>query len=206
MEQEFIEDYDYYFDLEKGWRKALPKYSDKELLSLFPGSKEVIPKKIKEWKARLNESERELKEYLSAIYSQTSDEFTVWFWEQVAKTFLMPDVMEAEKHILRLNRMMSISSPVRGKEKGLENWREKVEIARQYPIYDIANCNLELRQCGDKFLSRCPFHNEKHASFYIYTATNSFYCFGCCEGGDAIKLTMHLHGVDFKDAIAMLQN
>ncbi|MCX6762583.1 MAG: CHC2 zinc finger domain-containing protein [Candidatus Moranbacteria bacterium] len=63
-----------------------------------------------------------------------------------------------------------------------------------------------MRHSGRNFISLCPFHNEKHASFYIYPETNTFHCFGCQENGDVIKLTMHLHGTDFQGAVQMLQN
>jgi hypothetical protein len=205
MKQEFPDDDNYYFELEKDWKKTVSKYSDKELISIFPGVKKIIPQKIKEWKAKLNESEQELKNYLISVYKKGLDEFSVWFWEQVAKTFFMPPIMEAEKHILSLKRTLSIFSPS-GKGKKLEEWQEKLEKARQYPIYEIAKDSLSLRPCGDKFSALCPFHDEKRASFYIYPESNSYYCFGCCESGDAIKLTMHLHGVNFKEAVKMLQN
>lgn len=205
MKQEFPDDDNYYFELEKEWEKTAYKYSDKELLSIFPEVKEIISQKIKEWEVRLSESEQELKNYLISVYEKGLDDFSVWFWERIAKTLFMPSVIEAEKHILRLKRMLSIFSS-NGKGKKLENWLAKVETARQYPIYEIANCNLELRQCGDKFSALCPFHNEKHASFYIYTKTNTFFCFGCQENGDVIKLTMHLHGLNFIEAVRSLQD
>lgn len=180
-----------------------PKYSDKELLSIFPEAKDVIPQKIIEWKAILEESRKRLKNILIFINSQKTDEFSNWFLKQVASLFLMPPISECKKQTLRLKRTVSILSP---SGKNLERWQEKVEIARQYPIAELARSNLELRQAGINFFALCPFHNEKHASFYIYTKTNTFYCFGCQESGDVIKLTMHLHGIDFKDAVRMLQN
>jgi hypothetical protein len=186
------------------WKKYQPpKFRDKELLEIFPEAKEIIPKKIKEWEATFEKSRGELKNCFIFIDDKKADEFSTWFLERVASLFLMPPVLEAQRHILRLKRMLSIFSP---SGKKLERWQEKVDIARQYPIYEMASGSLILRQSGDKFLSLCPFHNEKHASFYIYTKANTFHCFGCQEHGDVIKLTMHLHGVVFKEAVKMLQN
>ncbi|MFA5925602.1 MAG: CHC2 zinc finger domain-containing protein [Parcubacteria group bacterium] len=180
-----------------------PKFRDKELLEIFPEAREIIPEKIGEWKIELRMNEQIIEDCLASIYGQATDDFSIWFSEEAAKTFLMPPIMEAEKHILRLKRMLSIFSP---SGKRLERWQDKMEIARQYPIYEIASGNLTLKQSGDKFLSLCPFHDEKHASFFIFTKTNTFHCFGCQEHGDVIKLTMYLHGINFKEAVRMLQN
>ena len=180
-----------------------PKYSDKELLEIFPEAKKIIPEKIKERETKLKKDKGTLKECLMSIYKQKLDEFSVWFLERVASFFLMPAILKAEMQVLKLKRLKSIFSP---SGKKLERWQKQVEIARQYPIYEIAKQKLLLNPSGDKFSSLCPFHDEKHPSFYIYTKTNTFYCFGCGENGDVIKLTMHLHGIDFKSAVRMLQN
>jgi len=180
-----------------------PKYSDREVLETFPEAKEIIPEKIKEWEEILENEKDDLKDCLISIYNQKLDAFSTWFGEQVAKLFLMPPLLEANGHILRLKRMMSVFKP-NGKRP--DHWQEKVEKARQYPIAELARSKLELRQAGRNFVSLCPFHNEKHASFYVYTGTNTFCCFGCQEKGDVIKLTMHLYGIDFKEAVQMLQN
>jgi len=180
-----------------------PRFTDKELLEIFPEAKEIIPEKIKEWEIELDEKTISMKDCLAFIYSQRVNEFSTWFFEQVASLFLMPPILEAHGHILRLKRMQSIASP---SGERLERWREKLEIARNYPISEIAKGNLELRKSGRNFVSLCPFHNEKHASFYIYPETNTFHCFSCQENGDVIKLTMHLHGLNFKETVQMLQN
>ncbi len=179
-----------------------PKYSDKELLNIFPEAKKIIPKKIKEWEAILEEEKKDLKDCLASIYSQKLDEFSIWFLEKVARLFLMPPILEADGHILRLKRMLSVANPSR---KKIDHLQEKIGIARQYPITELARSKLELRQASNNFIALCPFHNDKRPSFYIYPETNTFYCFGCQENGDVIKLTMHLHGTDFKEAVRMLQ-
>ena len=179
-----------------------PKYSDKELLEIFPEAKEIIPEKIKEWETALKKDKRKLKDCLFLIYKQKIDELSVWFLEQVARLFLMPPILEANGHILKLKRMQSISSP---SGERLGHWQEKVEKARQYPIAELARSKLDFRSNGKNLIVLCPFHNEKRPSFYVYPETNTFHCFGCQENGDVIKLTMHLHGVDFKEAVRMLQ-
>jgi hypothetical protein len=47
----------------------------------------------------------------------------------------------------------------------------------------------ELRRSGSTYRAKCvlPGHMDKTASFYVYPATSSFYCFGCNRGGDVIE-------------------
>ena len=47
--------------------------------------------------------------------------------------------------------------------------------------------NVTLRRAGSNVKGLCPFHSEKTPSFTVYPADNSFYCFGCGEGGDIIR-------------------
>lgn len=49
--------------------------------------------------------------------------------------------------------------------------------------------------------ARCPFHNEKTASFKAYDGDRGFYCFGCGESGDVITFVMRLFGLSFKEAL-----
>lgn len=44
----------------------------------------------------------------------------------------------------------------------------------------------ELRKLGAKFVTLCPFHQEKTPSCYISPDTGRFHCFGCGEDGTVI--------------------
>lgn len=182
-----------------------PRLTDKELLETFPEAREIVPSKIKEYKLAIREKEREIQSQLKRIYSLEVDQFSEWFGEEIVNQFEMPALVALEKNLFRLKRLEYLLNPKKESSNRFE-FQEKIEIARRYPIDQLARNNMELRQSGRNFISLCPFHNEKHASFYIYPETNTFHCFGCQENGDVIKLTMHLHGVEFKEAVQMLQN
>jgi hypothetical protein len=49
---------------------------------------------------------------------------------------------------------------------------------------------------------KCPLpeHEEKTASCVIFTATDSWWCFGCQQGGDAIDLVRLVEGLSFPQA------
>ena len=71
---------------------------------------------------------------------------------------------------------------------------ENDEIKRRVKIRDV------LKQYGGmepdrKGFCRCPLHNERTASFRLYEGNNSFYCYGCGQGGDVIKLYQLLRGI-----------
>lgn len=51
---------------------------------------------------------------------------------------------------------------------------------------------------------KCPFHAEKTASLKIYPGSRGWHCFGCGAGGDVIDFVKLLHGVDFKQALSIL--
>ncbi|MDE7337059.1 MAG: DNA primase, partial [Clostridia bacterium] len=50
----------------------------------------------------------------------------------------------------------------------------------------------------------CPFHHEKTPSFCLYEQTQSYHCFGCGAGGDAISFVQEIEHTDFMGAIKIL--
>ncbi len=64
--------------------------------------------------------------------------------------------------------------------------------------------SLDSRRQGRTHKGLCPFHNEKTPSFMVYEDTQSFYCFGCGAGGDAITFTMKIENLDYIEALKFL--
>ena len=58
-----------------------------------------------------------------------------------------------------------------------------------------------LRRCGRQYLGRCPFHSERHPSFYIHEDKKVFHFFGCGAGGDVFAFVMRAEGCDFRRAL-----
>jgi len=128
-----------------------------------------------------------------------------WFWDIFFKKLKIPALLKIENHIFRLKRQLSISNGPTRTNRKWENFQEMIAIAKTYPICELARDKLELKPSGKNFVALCPFHNEKTPSCYFYTETNTFYCFGCNEKGDVIKFIMLLYGIEFKEAVRMLQ-
>ncbi|TSA09598.1 MAG: hypothetical protein D4R73_06525 [Deltaproteobacteria bacterium] len=61
---------------------------------------------------------------------------------------------------------------------------------------------IELRRSRQRYLGRCPFHEDKTPSFTV--KENRFKCFGCNASGDAIDFIQQLRGLSFRDACLYL--
>ena len=48
---------------------------------------------------------------------------------------------------------------------------------------------------------RCPFHQERSASFKAYSGSRGFYCYGCHASGSVIDFVMQYFSIPFGDAI-----
>lgn len=58
-----------------------------------------------------------------------------------------------------------------------------------------------LHRAGRTYRGKCPMHGGKsNSSLAVYPDSQSWYCWGCGEGGDAIDFIKRLHGFSFKDA------
>ena len=60
--------------------------------------------------------------------------------------------------------------------------------------------NLQLRKSGRNFKTRCPFHNDKNPSFFLYPIQNRYHCYGCQADGNAIDFVKRMDGCDFRAA------
>lgn len=78
------------------------------------------------------------------------------------------------------------------------------ELKMKTDIEDVISTYVTLKRRGATLVGLCPFHNEKTPSFTVYPATQSFYCFGCGAGGDAITFVKKIEILDYLDAVKTL--
>lgn len=176
----------------------LPKFTSKEIIEIFPEAvREIIPEKIKDLEAMHNQIIGHIKDIL-----RKTPKKDIWFYEIFITIFFLPKLFECEKRIRRLKSFYALSSK---NNKNYIDFEDDLEKAREYPILSIAERELKLRKNGNNYLALCPFHNEKSPSFYIYTSGNNYHCFGCGAHGDVISLTQQIYGLEFKEAIKLLQ-
>jgi hypothetical protein len=67
-------------------------------------------------------------------------------------------------------------------------------------LHTLENEGINLKRSGRSYRGMCPFHEGQSAALAVYPSSQSWYCYGCSEGGDVISFIQKLHGYDFKNA------
>ncbi len=75
------------------------------------------------------------------------------------------------------------------------------EILDRVDIVALISRHVELKKSGRSYKGKCPFHQEKTASFHVTPELRRFKCFGCQAGGDAIAFVQRYLGKTFVDAV-----
>ncbi|XTZ20360.1 MAG: DNA primase [cyanobacterium endosymbiont of Rhopalodia fuxianensis] len=73
------------------------------------------------------------------------------------------------------------------------------KIKEMVDIYDVISDYVVLKKRGKDYVGLCPFHDEKTPSFSVSIHKQLYYCFGCGEGGNAIKFLMEVEKQSFSD-------
>lgn len=78
---------------------------------------------------------------------------------------------------------------------------DKARILERLTVVDVYG---HPKQVGKDYVMKCPFHEEKTASFHIYTDSLSFKCFGCNKAGSVFDFVMEKERVSFPEALRIL--
>jgi 5S rRNA maturation endonuclease (ribonuclease M5) len=84
-------------------------------------------------------------------------------------------------------------------KEGIERIKASNELASV-----VAERGIEIKKKGRVAVARCPFHDEKTASFTITPSRGLFHCFGCGAAGDVIGFVTKYDKVSFGGALEML--
>ena len=80
------------------------------------------------------------------------------------------------------------------------------EVLARTDMVSLVSAYVTLKRAGSNMSGLCPFHSERSPSFTVFPADNSFYCFGCGVGGNAITFMRKIENLDFADAVTILAN
>ena len=78
------------------------------------------------------------------------------------------------------------------------------ELRARADMESVASSYVTLKRRGRILTGLCPFHNEKTPSFTVYPETQSYYCFGCGNGGDVITFIKNIENLDYVEAVRLL--
>ncbi len=78
------------------------------------------------------------------------------------------------------------------------------EILARTDIGTLVGMRVQLRKRGNDLVGLCPFHGEKTPSFHVHPDRGFFKCFGCGQGGDAIKFVQLTENASFPEAARIL--
>ena len=81
------------------------------------------------------------------------------------------------------------------------------QILSKACLEEVVERYLPLRRqssSGKTWVGLCPFHPDRHPSFYVNTKEQYYKCFACGEGGDVFKFVQEMEGCDFRSALKIL--
>jgi DNA primase len=71
-------------------------------------------------------------------------------------------------------------------------------------MVELVGARTDLKRVGRRWTGLCPFHDERTPSFSVDAEHKLYICFGCGEGGDAVRFVEATEGLDFKEAVEYL--
>ncbi len=71
-------------------------------------------------------------------------------------------------------------------------------------VVELVGRSVGLKRAGRNHKGLCPFHDEKTPSFNVNPDRQSYFCFGCQEGGDVFSFLMKTENLTFAEAVRTL--
>src|SRR6266478_1897024 len=78
---------------------------------------------------------------------------------------------------------------------------DKKEVLAKADIIAIIGSRIPLKKEGNNYVARCPFHDEKSASFKVSPTKKIYKCFGCGISGDVLSFVEQFDRIDFPEAV-----
>lgn len=78
------------------------------------------------------------------------------------------------------------------------------QIKAATDIVALISEHVPLKKTGNRYVGRCPFHEEKTPSFSVNAEHQYFRCFGCDAKGDVFVFIQAMQRVSFREACRFL--
>lgn len=196
MLKKFNADESFENELEREYRNSLHRFSDAELVGIFPEAIPYLKQRLGYLKKRHKELSLEVLLDLSKVYchdyKEGKEDFARWFGEEVVRVFKGEDLEKLKKEINKLKFLLHPPKEIKN-----HITPQMIERAKAIPFDSLINFN----RAG---FAICPFHAEKSPSLHIQKSKNIAHCFGCGWSGDTIKFLMASNSLTFRDAVARL--
>ncbi|KRG38075.1 DNA primase [Stenotrophomonas panacihumi] len=75
------------------------------------------------------------------------------------------------------------------------------DLLARTDIVEVISGRVPLKRQGKEYSARCPFHDERSASFTVSPTKQFYHCFGCGAHGTAISFLMNYDRLEFLDAV-----
>ncbi len=75
------------------------------------------------------------------------------------------------------------------------------DLLARTDIVEVVGARVPLKRQGKEYAARCPFHDERSASFTVSPTKQFYHCFGCGAHGTAISFLMNYDRLEFLDAV-----
>ncbi|MCC7097115.1 MAG: DNA primase [Thermomonas sp.] len=78
------------------------------------------------------------------------------------------------------------------------------DLLARSDIVEVVGARVPLKKQGREFAARCPFHDERSASFTVSPTKQFYHCFGCGAHGTALSFLIQYDRLEFLDAVEEL--
>lgn len=102
--------------------------------------------------------------------------------------------------ISQLQQSVLVISQIETKKNKRRFFSKKRKLDRSKlpsPLNFYKNLGIDLKGNGVWKMTKCPFHNDTHASMSINTDHGGFICHACGQSGDMLSFYMSFKQVDF---------
>lgn len=83
--------------------------------------------------------------------------------------------------------------------------KQAERLRAEVPIAKVVSGYTKLRRTKKRFLGYCPLHEGTKPTLRVEPRTNTFHCFNCGAGGDAIRFLQEVEYLTYGQALEALE-